>query len=164
MDIESFMKLVEENNGFEMVIGFRDDIDHLIGGTGNKYWYYIDNDGKSSSYYIGTYEDGKWSDKFYKTKHDKIQSSESVESGTTINKIIERAYYYQDKIGNKKPQRVEKEEDTYLHYVYGFGDKAWEVSEKYGVTTFFSNINNEEEGYHLRDILTGKDVEKPNES
>ena len=163
MDIESFMNLVNENNGFEMIIGFRNDVDHSIGGKNNKYWYYIDN-GKSAEYYIGTYSDGKWSDKFYKAKSKKIISTELVEDGSTINKIIERAYYYKDKIGTKKPQRVEKEEDTYLHYVYGFGDKAWEVSEKYGVTTFFSNINNEEEGYHLRDILIGSDVEKPNEN
>ena len=164
MDKESFMKLVKDNNGFELRIGFRDFIDHSIGGINNKYWYYIDNNGKSSEYYIGTYEDGKWSDKYYKAKKNKIISSESIEPETTINKIVDRVYYYQDKIGNKKPQIVEKEEDKYLHYVYGFGDKAWEVSEKYGVTTFFSNINNEEEGYHLRDILIGSEVEKPNEN
>ena len=53
MDIDSFMRLVKENNGFELTIGFRNDVDHSIGGTGNKYWYYIDN-GKSAEYYIGT--------------------------------------------------------------------------------------------------------------
>ena len=46
----------------------------------------------------------------------------------------------------------------------GFGDKAWEVSEKYGVTTFFSDINKEEESYHLRDILIGSEVDKPSEN
>ena len=36
-------------------------------------------------------------------------------------------------------------------------------AEKYGVTTFFSNINNEDEGYHLRNIYIGSDVNIPNE-
>ena len=32
MDSDSFMKLVADNDGFEFVIGFRDDVDHYIGG------------------------------------------------------------------------------------------------------------------------------------
>ena len=163
MDSKAFMDLVKENDGFELVIGYRDDVDHYIGGTGNKYWYEVIK-GKKAEYYVGTYNDGVWTDKFYKAKGKTIESSKTVEEGTTINKIVERAFFYQDKIGNKKPIRVEKEEDTYLHYVYGFGDKAWEVSEKYGVTTFFSDINKEEESYHLRDILIGSEVDKPSEN
>ena len=48
--------------------------------------------------------------------------------------------------------------------MYGFGEKAWEVSKKYGVTVAFSDINNVDEGYHLRDYYLGSDVEKPNEN
>ena len=77
---------------------------------------------------------------------------------TTINKIVERAYYYQDRIGNKKPTEIDKEYDVFLHYVFGFGEKAWEVSKKYGVTVSFSDINNVDEGYHLRDFNIGADV------
>ena len=42
MNAESFMNLVNENGGFEFVIGYKDFVDHSIGGQGNKYWYLID--------------------------------------------------------------------------------------------------------------------------
>ena len=32
MNLESFMDLVNKNNGFEFVIGYKDFIDHRIGG------------------------------------------------------------------------------------------------------------------------------------
>ena len=163
MDYKKFFDLVDEYNGFELVIGYTDDVDHYIGGIGNKYWYEVVK-GNKVEYYLGTYHDGIWEDKFYKAKGNKIISSKTVEPGTTIKKIIDKAYLCQDMIENKKPIRIEKENDTYLHYVKGFGDKAWEISEKYGVTTLYSDINNVEEGYHLRDILTGKEVDKPNEN
>ena len=163
MDQDSFMKLVNDNNGFQFVIGYADDLDYYIGGLGNKYWFQWIK-GKNSEYYVGTYENGIWTDKHYVAKSRKIIESNVVESGTTINKIIERAYYFQDKIGNKKPIEVDKEYDTFLHYVFGFGEKAFEVSKKYGITVMFSDINKVEEGYHLRDYYIGKDVDKPNEN
>ncbi|MBR3512693.1 MAG: hypothetical protein IKN74_07070, partial [Clostridia bacterium] len=137
MDKNAFMKLVNDNNGFEFVIGYRDDLDYYIGGVGNKYWFQWIK-GKDSEYYIGTYENGVWTDKHYIAKNKKIIESNTVEPETTINKIVERAYYYQDRIGNKKPTEIDKEYDTFLHYVFGFGEKAWEVSKKYGVTVSFS--------------------------
>ena len=163
MDQDSFMKLVNDNNGFQFVIGYADDLDYYIGGLGNKYWFQWIK-GKNSEYYVGTYENGIWTDKHYVAKSRKIIESNVVESGTTINKILERAYYFQDKIGNKKPIEVDKEYDTFLHYVFGFGEKAFEVSKKYGITVMFSDINKVEEGYHLRDYYIGKDVDKPNEN
>lgn len=163
MDREAFMKLVNENDGFEFIIGYKDDLDYYIGGKGNKYWFQWIK-GKNSEYYIGTYENGVWTDKYYVAKNRTIVDSSTVEPETTINKIVERAYYYQDKIGTKKPTEIDKEYDIFLHYVYGFGEKAWEVSKKYGVTVSFSDINNVDEGYHLRDFNIGADVDKPSEN
>lgn len=163
MDREAFMKLVNENDGFEFIIGYKDDLDYYIGGKGNKYWYQWIK-GKNSEYYIGTYDNGVWTDKHYVAKNRTIVDSNTIEPETTINKIVERAYYYQDKIGTKKPTEIDKEYDIFLHYVYGFGEKAWEVSKKYGVTVAFSDINNVDEGYHLRDFNIGTDVDKPSEN
>ncbi len=163
MDSNSFMKLVEENNGFEFVLGFKDFVDHYIGGRGNKYWYQITK-GNNSEYYVGTFSNEKWRDKFYKSKSNKIISCETVEPETTIKKIVERAYFYKDKIGTKTPRRLEKDDDVFLHYVYGFGERAWQVSEKYGITVFFSDINHEENGYNLREINIGSSVNKPKEN
>ena len=163
MDKEAFIKLVKENDGFELVIGYQNDVDYYIGGKGNKYWI-LKKKGKNSEYYVGTFENDNWTDKYYVSKGNTIVKSETVDSETTINKVIEKVYYYQDKIGTKKPQEVPKDDDVYLHYVFGFGERAWEVSKKYGVTVFFSDINKVEEGYHVRDIYVGSDVDKPKES
>ena len=50
MNAESFMNLVNENGGFEFVIGFKNE-EHYIGGTGNKYWYLVDT-GRKKEYYM----------------------------------------------------------------------------------------------------------------
>jgi len=163
MNEESFMNLVKENDGFEFVIGYKDDVDHTIGGKDNKYWYHVARNGKNAEYYMGTYENGLWTDVFYKEKGKKLESK-SVESGTTINKIIERAYFYQDKIQNKKPLEVEKHGYMCNHYVFGFGDKAVETVKEYGITVDFNDISDNDSAYHLRYINLGKDVDKPKEN
>ena len=129
MNEEAFMTLVNENNGFEFVIGYKDFVDHRIGGTGNKYWYFIDYNGKKQEYFLGTYENGTWTDKFY----------------------------------TKKGTEVEKHGFMCNHYMFGFGEKAVETVPEYGITEDFNDINDNDNAYHLRDILTGKDVEKPEE-
>ena len=76
MNAEAFMDLVKSQGGFEFVIGFPEDVDHYIGGHGNKYWYLI-NRGKKQEYYVGTYANDAWSDKFYTKKGDTL-SEKSV--------------------------------------------------------------------------------------
>ena len=163
MNEESFMNLVKENKGFEFVIGYKDFVDHHIGGLKNKFWYFIDYNGKKQEYYIGTYENGLWTDKFYTKKGSKLESK-TVDSKTTINKIVERAYFYQDKIGTKKPIEVEKTGYMCNHYVFGFGDKAVETLKDFGVTVSFNDIKDNDSAYTLREVLLGKDVEKPKEN
>ena len=74
MNEESFMNLVKENDGFEFVIGYKDFVDHRIGGLKNKYWYFIDYNGKKQEYYVGIYDNGLWTDKFYTKKGAQILS------------------------------------------------------------------------------------------
>ena len=38
---ERFIQLVEENGGFEFYQAYRNDVDHILGGKGNTYWYVI---------------------------------------------------------------------------------------------------------------------------
>lgn len=38
---QDFLKLIENNGGFEVTLGFQDDVVHFLGGTGNKIWYFI---------------------------------------------------------------------------------------------------------------------------
>lgn len=162
MNAEAFMELVKNQGGFEFVIGFPEDVDHYIGGQGNKYWYLISR-GKKQEYYVGTYANGAWSDKFYTKKGDTL-SEKSVASGTTIAKIVERAYYYQEKTVNRKPSEVEKNGYACYHYSFGFGESACDISKDYGVTIGFNDINKSETAYHLRDITVGSEVEKPREN
>ena len=162
MNEESFMNLVNENDGFEFVIGYKDFVDHYIGGKDNKYWYLINYDNKKQEYYMGTYENGSWTDKFYTKKGNKLEV-EDVESGTTIKMIVDKSYFYQDKIANKKPQEIDYHGYMCNHYMFGFGEKAVKVVSGYGITVEFNDINDNDSAYSLRDIHLGKDVEKPNE-
>ena len=62
MSEERFIKLVEENRGFEFLQGYRDDVDYIMGGKGNTYWFVIMNgigyayqlDGNICYGYLGT--------------------------------------------------------------------------------------------------------------
>ena len=47
---ERFIQLVEENGGFEFYQAYRNDVDHILGGKGNTYWYVIMKKGKVTGY------------------------------------------------------------------------------------------------------------------
>ena len=83
-------------------------------------------------------------------------------SGSTIKRIEERAYFMQDPswVKDRKPRLVE-DAHPHFHYVYGIGDKALDVSQAYGVSIAYSDINDPSAGYHLRYLYTGEDVEIP---
>ena len=49
------------------------------------------------------------------------------------------------------------------HYVFGFGDKAVETLKDFGVTVSFNDIKDNDSAYTLREVLLGKDVDKPKE-
>jgi hypothetical protein len=81
--------------------------------------------GNNQDYYVGTYNNGAWSDMHYVAKSHNIKKSETVSSGTTIAKIVDRAYFYQEKTVGKKGIEVEKDGDeSYINYSFGFGEKA----------------------------------------
>ena len=50
---ERFVKLVEDNGGFEFYQAYRNDVDHILGGKGNTYWYVILKKGEVTESYIG---------------------------------------------------------------------------------------------------------------
>ena len=91
---------------------------------------------------------------------NKVTKEMSAES--TIKRIEERAYFMQEAewVKDRKPKLIEEGHPHY-HYVYGMGDKALDVSEAYGVSIGYSDLNDVSLGYHLRYLYTGKDVEIP---
>ena len=49
---ERFVKLVEENGGFEYYQAYRGDVDLILGGKGNTFWYVVMKKGKVTESYI----------------------------------------------------------------------------------------------------------------
>ncbi len=158
MSEEKFLKLVEENNGFEFYQAYRDDVDYVIGGKGDTFWFIKMKKQKAVETYIGRYTGGAWEDSYIKGSG----SETSKPSGTTIKLIVENAYLSQEEpwVTRRTPNPVEDSHPHY-HYVYGFGDKAVDVSVQYGVTIGYNDIKNVDAGFHLRYLYTGEDVELP---
>ena len=156
-----FLELVEKEKGFEYYQAFRDEVDWVIGGKDNTYWFAVLKDQSVKETYIGTLKDGIWVDRRIKGKGKKKNVKE-MSAGSTIKRIEERAYFMQDAewVKNRKPRLVE-DENPHYHYVYGIGDKALDVSEPYGVSIAYSDLKDPSAGFHLRFLNTGKDVEIP---
>ena len=156
-----FMDLVDECQGFEFYQAYKDDVDHIIGGKGNTYWYVISKKGKVIESHIATYQDGIWSDHLTKGKGSK-KTTKEMPGGSTINLITENAYLMQEEkwVKGRKPRLVE-DSHPHFHYVYGFGDKGLDISKQYGVTIGFSDIKDLAAGFHLRFLYTGSDVDLP---
>ena len=157
MSEERFIKLVQENGGFEFYQAFREDVDHVLGGKGNVYWYSVIKKGKVMESYVGKLQGDAWEDTY--TKGSKTKA---MPSGSTIRRIAENAYFMQEEkwVRDRKPKLVEDSHPHY-HYVYGFGDKGLDISGQYGVTIGYSDIKDPSSGFHLRYIYVGDEVELP---
>ena len=158
---ERFIKLVEENGGFEYVQAYLNDVDLILGGKSDTYWYVVMKKGKVTESYIGKYKGGAWEDVFIKGSGD-AKKTKTVPAGSTIRKIAEKAYLCQSEtwVTRRTPKPTEDSHPRY-HYVYGFRDKGLDVSVRYGVTIAYNDLKDADAGFHLRYLYTGSDVELP---
>ena len=158
---ERFIKLVEENGGFEFYQAFRGDVDHVLGGKDGVYWYVVMKNGKVAESYIGKNTGGVWEDVYVKGS-GAGRKTKAMPSGSTIAKIAEKAYLCQNEtwVTRRTPKPIEDAHPRY-HYVYGFGDKGLDVSVQYGVTIAYNDLGDADAGFHLRYLYTGSDVELP---
>ena len=158
---ERFVKLVEDNGGFEYYQAYRNDVDLILGGKGDTFWYTVMKKGKVTESYIGKFIGGVWEDVYVKGS-GATQKTKAMPSGSTIRKIAEKAYLCQDEtwVTRRTPKPIEDAHPHY-HYVYGFGDKGLDVSMRFGVTIAYNDIKDPDAGFHLRYLYTGKDVEIP---
>ncbi len=156
-----FPELVEKEKGFEFYQAFRDEVDWVIGGKDETCWLTVLEDQAVKETYIGTFQDGVWTDRRIKRK-GKRKSIKEMPAGSTIKRIEERAYFMQDQswVVDRKPRLIE-DAHPHFHYVYGIGDKALDVSQAYGVSIGYSDISDSSAGYRLRYLYTGEDVEIP---
>ncbi len=161
MSEERFMKLVEEQQGFEYYQAYKEDVDHVLGGKGDSCWYLIAKEGKVKEVFFATCRDGVWSDRHIKGRGAR-KTEEEIAPGTTIRRIEEKAYLMQEEkwVKDRKPKAI-RDAHPHYHYTYGFGDKGLDVSEAYGVTIGFNDLSDPEAGFHLRYLYTGGDVEIP---
>ncbi len=161
MEKERFLELVKKENGFEFYQAFRDEVDWVIGGKDDTFWFSVLNDQSVKETYIGTLKDGAWTDRKVKGKGKKKSITE-MPAGSTIKRIVERAYFMQDEgwVKDRKPRLVE-DAHPHFHYVYGMGDKALDVSEAYGVSIAYSDLKDPAAGFHLRYLYTDEEVETP---
>ena len=161
MENYRFLEIVKRENGFEFYQAFRNELDWIIGGKEDTFWFSVMQDQSVKEIYIGKLKDGVWTD--YKVKgKGKRKSVTQMPAGSTIKRIEERAYFMQDAawVKDKKPRLVEDAHPHY-HYVYGIGDKALDISIAYGVSIAYSDIKDLSTGFHLRFLYTGTDVKKP---
>ncbi|MCR4656673.1 MAG: hypothetical protein K5770_10650 [Lachnospiraceae bacterium] len=156
-----FTELVNKENGFEFCQAFRDEVDWIMGGRDDTYWFAVLKDQSVKETYIGTYKDGAWADRRIRGKGKK-KNEEEMPAGITIRRIEERAYFMQDSewVKNRKPRLIEDAHPHY-HYVYGIGDKALDISKAYGVSIAYSDIKDPSAGFHLRHLYTGEEAEAP---
>lgn len=161
MSSERFMELVRENDGFEIVHAYQDFEDHVLGGKGNTFWYTILKKDKVKESFLGVFEDGVWKDTHIKGSGAR-QKTEDLEPGETIQRIAEMAYWKQEEkwVKDRKGTLVE-DSHPHKHYVFGFGDRALDVSEQYGVTIGFSDIKDTTASFRLRYLWTGEEVKQP---
>ena len=161
MSAERFINLVEDYQGFEFYQAYRDDVDHILGGKDNVFWYIIMKKGKITESCIGKCENGVWTDSCTKGSGAR-KKTKQMPPGSTIARIAEKAYLMQEEkwVKDRKPRLIEDAHPHY-HYVYGIGDKGLDVSEKYGVTIAYSDIKDLSAGFHLRYLYTGSEVELP---
>ena len=161
MDNYRFMELAEKENGFEFCQAFRDEVDWIIGGKDNTFWFVILKDQAVKETYICKLQDGVWTDCMIKGK-EKKKTIKEMPAESTIQRIEERAYYMQDSewVTGRKPRLIEDAHPHY-HYVYGFGEKALDVSEAYGVSIAYSDLKDLPAGFHLRHLYTGEETELP---
>ena len=158
---ERFIKLVEDNGGFEYYQAYRGDVDLILGGKGDTFWYVVMKKGKVTESYIGKNAGGVWED-VYVNGSGAGQKTKAMPSGSTIRKIAEKAYLCQNEtwVTRRTPKPIEDAHPRY-HYVYGFGDKGLDVSVQYGVTIAYNDLGDADAGFHLRYLYTGSDVELP---
>ena len=161
MENYRFTELVEKEKGFEFYQAFREEVDWIIGGKDDTFWFSVLKDQSVKETYMGTLKDGVWSDCLIKGKGKK-KTVKEMPAGSTIRRIEERAYFMQEEdwVKNRKPRLVEDAHPHY-HYVFGFGDRALDVSEAYGVSIGYSDLKDLSAGFHLRYLYTGEDVKSP---
>ena len=63
MENYRFMELVEKEKGFEFYQAFRDEVDWIIGGKDDTFWFTVMKNQSVKETYVGKLKDGVWTDR-----------------------------------------------------------------------------------------------------
>lgn len=109
-------------------------------------------------------KDGSREDVHY-TRKKKTLSAEAASSGKTLELILAELSVGQEEVDRSgiRPIQVMLYDHPCSHYSFAFGERACKISDEYGVTVEYSNLNDEVAGFHLRDLRTGPDIIPPKE-
>lgn len=164
LDEKGFLDLVRDNGGIEITLGFRGNEDHFIGGTGDRYWYFVKK-GAKEDYYVCCAADSGAAETHY-TRKRKVLRSEPAPAGKTMELILSELAAGQKEIeeDGRAPVNVEAFGRPCSHYSFAFGERAYKISDEYGVTVERSELDDESAGFRLRNIVTGEDVAAPAEN
>lgn len=155
-----FLDLVKEQGGFEICLGFRDNEDHFIGGTGDTVWYFRVK-GRTQELWLSEQKGGTRTDRYLCKK--KTLTEKPAAPGTVLSMIGERLFFKQAELAGsgRKPVPVEIHGLKCSHYVFSFGARAYDILDDFGVTACYSNIDDELAGWRFRDVRTGKKITVP---
>lgn len=161
---ERLLELVREKRGFEVTLGFRGDVDHFIGGTDRKLWYFV-KAGAKEDYYVCTLGGAEPTDVHF-TRKKKSLTAEPAPQGKTVELILSELAVGQKEIGEsgRKPVAVEVCGQPCSHYAFAFGERAYKIADDFGITVEYSNLKDEQAGFRLRRIVTGESVRAPAEA
>ena len=158
---KALFKVMEATGGFEVTLGFRDDVDHFIGGRGSQVWYLV-RKGSKDDCFMGTWTGSGWQDVHLIRKRGGL-TSEDAPSGKTLDLILRELAAGQKEVeeSGRSPSKTELYGHPCSHYSFSWGERACKISDEYGITVEYSNINDESAGFRLRGIETGETVKVP---
>lgn len=160
---KAFLKLVEDNGGFQLALSFRETTVYA-GGKGGTVWF-VEQGKKRIFWRIGHLVDGVWSDETWERKKGRCEGEAvrgGAEPGSALAHAAELAFRHQEKIdGGRKPMKVLDARVPTVRYNYSFGALAYDIATDFGVTVRFSDVDHEETGYRLESIAVGAEVVPP---
>ncbi len=161
--VNDVLKLVADNNGFELVVTFDNREVHRYGGKGNMFWYEISNGIKSEAH-IAEYVNGAWTAKLGKRIEDNVTFGQS-DAGTVLEMIAQRLYF--GKNVNLEGATVEDAGEmgyNITKYQFGYGGTLYKFSNEFGVTVAFGDGDKPNECFRFRYFSLGDEIELPDYS
>lgn len=161
--VNEVLKLVAENNGFELVVNFDNLELHRYGGKGNAFWYEITNGVKSEAH-IAEYVNGAWTAKLGKKIDDNVTLGQS-DAGTVLEMIAQRLFFGKN-VNLEGASAEDASEQGYgiTKYQFDYSGTFYKFSNEFGVTVAFDDTDKPNDCFRFRYFSIGDETEVPDYS